>query len=206
MSNALHPKADEAWAFSQFIAPDGPYYLERMNSEGSPAPIARTYAADDPASFKKFVDANNSSERKRNIYFLPNGMFLTGKRRKANVENAQFLHVDLDCKDYPGSRADQENRIIGLLLEEKERPRGVPQPTAVWFTGGGYQAVWKLHEPIAPDTAEDMNKRLLLALQGGAGTHNVDRLLRLPGTVNWLNDAKREAGREPQLSFWMTRP
>ena len=62
-----------------------------MNSEGSAAPIARTYPADDPASFKKFVDANNSSERKRNMYFLPNGAFLTGKRRKANVAKAQFL-------------------------------------------------------------------------------------------------------------------
>ena len=140
------------------------------------------------------------------MYFLPNAKFMVGKRRKSNIQQAQFLHVDLDCKDYPGSLAEQENRIIGLLLEKRERPKGIPEPTAVWFTGGGYQAVWKLHEPVPPEIAEDYNKRLLRSLQGGDGTHNVDRLLRLPGTINWLNDRKRGAGREPALSFWMTKP
>lgn len=206
MSENLLPKPDDAWAFVQFLYPDGPFHLERMNSEGPSKPQPRTYSADDPASFKKFVEANNSIQLRRNIYFLPNAPFLQGRRCKANVEQAQFLHVDLDCKDYPGSEAEQGNRIIGLLLERRERPKGVPEPTAVWFTGGGYQAVWKLHEPVPPDLAENYNKRLLQTLKGGAGTHNVDRLLRLPGTINWLNDAKRSAGRQPALSFWMTKP
>lgn len=206
MSEVLKPKTDEAWAFSQFIAPNGPYYLERMNSEGPPSPVAKTYPASDSASFKKFVESNNGLELRRNIYFLPNAKFLTGKRRKDNLSHAQFLHADLDCKDYPGTLDEQQNRIIGLLLERKERPRGVPEPTAVWFTGGGYQALWKLDQPVEIAVAEDLNLRLLQALQGGPGTHNADRLLRLPGTVNWLNAQKREAGREPALSFWMTKP
>ncbi len=206
MPESLLPKPDEAWALVQFLNPNGPHYVERMNSEGPSKPQPRTYSADDPGSFKKFVEANNSSQLRRNIYFLPNAPFLSGSRRKANVRQAQFLHVDLDCKDYPGSLDDQQNKIIGLLLEKRERPKGVPEPTAVWFTGGGYQAVWKLHEPVPPETAEDYNKRLLRTLQGGDGTHNVDRLLRLPGTINWLNDQKRSAGREPTLSFWMTKP
>lgn len=68
------------------------------------------------------------------------------------------------------------------------------------------QAIWKLDQPVEVNVAEDFNKRLLIALQGGPGTHNADRLLRLPGTVNWLNAQKREAGRQPALSFWMTKP
>lgn len=202
----LHPKADEALAFLQFIDPDGPYYLERMNSEGPPSPVAKTYPASDLASLKKFIEANNGPELKRNTYFLHNAKFLTGKRRKENLSSAAFLHVDLDCKDYPGSPDEQQGRIIGLLLEPKERPKAVPEPSAVWFTGGGYQAIWKLDQPVEVNVAEDLNKRLLSALQGGPGTQNADRLLRLPGTVNWLNAHKRDSGREPALSFWMTRP
>ena len=206
MSEQLYPKSDEAWEFSRFLDPEGPSYLERMNSEGPPSPVAKTYPASDPASFKKFVDANNGPELRRNLYFLPNAKFLSGKRRKENLSHAQFLHVDLDFKDYPGTLTEQQDQIIGLLLEPKERPKGVPEPTAVWFTGGGYQAVWKLDQPVPVSVAEDFNKRLLIGLQGGPGTHNADRLLRLPGTVNWLNAKKRDAGRKPALSLWMTRP
>lgn len=206
MNDLLYPKADDALAFLQFIDPEGPYYLERMSSEGLPNPVAKTYLASDPASLKKFIEANNRSDLKRNVYFLPNAKFLSGKRRKENLSAAACLHVDLDCKDYPGTPDEQHSRIIGLLLEPKERPKNVPEPSAVWFTGGGYQAIWKLDQPVEVSVAEDLNKRLLIALQGGPGTHNADRLLRLPGTVNWLNAHKREAGREPALSFWMTRP
>lgn len=38
-------------------------------------------------------------------------------------------------------------------------------------------------------------------LQGGPGTHNADRLLRLPWTMNWLNDKKRADGRDPALAW-----
>ncbi|MEL6647640.1 MAG: hypothetical protein AAFQ05_08035 [Pseudomonadota bacterium] len=206
MTDALHPRTDRAWEFSQFIAPEGPYYLERMNSEGPSSPVAKTYSASDAASFKKFVEMNNGAEFRRNLYFLPNAKFLTGRRRKENLSQAQFLHVDLDCKDYPGTLDEQQDRIIGLLLERKERPKGVPEPTAVWFTGGGYQALWKLDKPVEVNVAEDLNLRLLHAMHGGPGTHNADRLLRLPWTVNWLNAKKRDAGREPALSYWMDKP
>jgi hypothetical protein len=89
------------------------------------------------------------------------------------------------------------------ILDDKERPKGIPLPSAVWFTGGGYQAVWRLTEPMMIEQAEDLNRALLVTLQGGAGTHDPSRLLRLPWTVNWLNDKKRIDGRKPALAFVM---
>jgi len=203
MSDKLSPEPDVAWKFIHWLNPDGPYHLERMESEGNAAPVAKTYRPDDVGPFKKFVASNNSVDRKRNIYFLPNAEFLSGKRRKANISAARFLYVDLDCKDYPGTEDEQSNKILSLLDQPHERPKGVPEPTAIWYTGGGYQALWRLADPIEPAFAEELNYSLLVALQGDPVTHDSSRLLRLPGTVNWLNDKKREAGREPALSLML---
>ena len=199
MSDKLTSDPDAAWKFIHWLNPDGPYHLERMASEGNAAPTTKTYGPDDAGHFKKFVTSNNSADRKRNIYFLPNAEFLTGKRRKVNISAARFLYVDLDCKDYPGTEDEQSNKILSLLAQPHERPKGIPEPTAIWSTGGGYQALWRLANPIEPALAEELNFSLLVALQGDPVTHDSSRLLRLPGTVNWLNDKKREAGREPAL-------
>lgn len=144
---------------------------------------------------------NNASEFRRNLYYMPNAGLLTGKRLKANVSDSEFLWVDLDCKDYPGDETAQQDKILGLLTEDKRRPKGIPKPTAIIFTGGGYQALWKLSEPISVEQAEALNKALLKAFGGAPGPVAVSQLLRLPGTVNWLSDKKRADGRKPNSAF-----
>src|SRR5262249_13395804 len=66
----------------------------------------------------------------------------------------------------------------------------------------GIQALWKLSTRIplngSPDQVaeiEERTKALTLRLGGTAGTQNVDRILRLPGTINLPNAKKRNAGR-----------
>ena len=60
------------------------------------------------------------------------------------------------------------------------------------------QALWALSDPLDIDSdvsiteAEAFNRALIRQFGGDAGTHNIDRLLRLPGTVN-LPDAKKRA-------------
>lgn len=201
MLDNLNPDAERAIEFMSWLNPAAPMYLEHMRSDGPPRPTAKPYPAHDGASAKRFVTANNGDDLRRNMYWLPNSEFLSGKRLKANLTAARFLHVDLDCKDYPGTEGEQSDRIIGLLLDERERPKGIPSPSAVWFTGGGYQAVWRMAESIGIEQAEQLNRALLAALQGGPGTHDPSRLLRLPGTVNWLNDKKRKDGRTPARAY-----
>jgi hypothetical protein len=48
--------------------------------------------------------------------------------------------------------------------------------------------------------AEELNLRIANAL-GGDKTHNVDRIMRIPGTINMPNKKKREAGRAPALAY-----
>lgn len=203
MSKNLHPDAARAVEFLSWLNPGVSLHLEHMSSGGPERPVATAFPPQEVNAAKRFVADGNADSQSRNMYWLPNAEFLSGKRAKANLSAARFLHVDLDCKDYPGPPDEQSGTIIGLLLDSKERPKGVPAPSAVWFTGGGYQAVWRLGEPIDTERAGELNRALLAALQGGPGTHDPSRLLRLPHTVNWLNDKKRKAGREPKLAFVM---
>lgn len=203
MTIKLLPDPKKAIENLLWLSSGEPLYLEQMSSQGNANPKHKLYPANEASAAVRFVGGNNNETYQRNIYFVPNAEFLEGKRNKANLNAVRFLHVDLDSKDYPGDERQQEERIIALLFEEDIRPKGVPHPTAVWFTGGGFQAVWRLKEPISVEEAEELNQALLSAMQGGLGTHDASRLLRVPWTMNWLNDKKRADGREPKLAHPM---
>jgi hypothetical protein len=201
MSKNLQPNPQKAIEWYLWLNGNKQMYLEHISSQGSARPKGKFYQANEAASAARFVSGNNGDDYQRNLHFIPNAEFLDGPRIKANLKAVRILHVDLDCKDYPGTYHDQFNRITELLLDVKKRPKGLPPPTTAWFTGGGVQAIWLLEEPIGVDEAEELNLALLTSLQGGLGTHDASRLLRLPWTTNWLNEKKRAAGREPKLAF-----
>lgn len=201
MAGNLKPNPTRAIEFLHWLNSEAPIHLESMASRDSVKPIAKQFSLEARALASEFVASDNSDDLQRNMYFLPNAEFLKGERKKANLSAVRFLHVDLDYKDFPGDLKAQEDRVMALLCDKKVRPKGVPKPTTIWFTGGGCQAIWRLDGSLDIEPAEELNKALLLALQGGPGTHNADRLLRLPWTTNWLNDKKRAAGREPALAF-----
>jgi hypothetical protein len=73
-------------------------------------------------------------------------------------------------------------------------------PASFWTAGGGLQAFWRLDE-LAGNLAavERLNQRVAHEL-GGDHCHNIDRLMRLPGTVNFPNQLKRNKGRVPALA------
>ena len=120
------------------------------------------------------------------------------KASRKNVKAVHYLHVDLDA-EY-GRPLDDELARIKRLLTTK-LPESIPKPTIIVFSGGGYQAFWKLDEPIpingnleAAEMAAAYNKQLELVL-GGDSCHNVDRIMRLPFTQNIPNARKLAKGR-----------
>lgn len=201
MAHNLKPDPARAIEFVRWLNPEAPLYVESMASRGREAPKVKVFDPNDLEQAASFVTLGNSDDAQRNMYFLPNAELLEGKRRKENLSAVRFLHVDLDYKDYPGNAKEQAEYVLSILYNDKDRPKGIPLPSAIWETGGGCQAVWKLVEPLEIEKAEKLNKTLLFILQGGPGTHNADRLLRLPWTMNWLNDKKRASGREPALAW-----
>ncbi|HNP36032.1 MAG TPA: DUF5906 domain-containing protein [Woeseiaceae bacterium] len=149
---------------------------------------------DDIEPMRSWIERWNGT---RNIYFSvnPTTRPLSKKPARKDIKEVAYLHVDVDPR--VGEDLGEEQARIKALVTT-DLPDGVPPPTFVVLSGGGYQAFWKLKEPIAVDgdidKAEDA-KLYNVALErafGADSCHNVDRIMRVPGTWN-LPDAKKLA-------------
>lgn len=124
---------------------------------------------------------------KANLYYSVNALKPSGRNRKAtkqDVARALHLHGDVD-----------DPTALHRLR------KFAPKPSAIVFSGGGYQAFWKLEELSGDlDRVERINAELARRL-GGDKCHNVDRIMRLPGTINLPNSKKRKTGRVPMLAY-----
>lgn len=147
----------------------------------------------------------NDFNGRRNIYFHVNSTIkdMNSKAQKEHIKSADWLHIDIDPQE--GMDLDIERERALSLLTDK-LPKGVPSPTVIVFSGGGYQGFWKLKNPVLLDgdvkQAEEFeryNKRLE-QIFGGDHCHNVDRIMRLPGTINIPDAKKKRAGRTEELS------
>ena len=160
----------------------------------------------DAAAATKWIDEYNGN---RNIYFHVNPTIgsVKLKAKREQIKSLSWLHVDIDPR--AGEDLDDERvRCLGLLSEKL--PKGVPEPTITLFSGGGYQAFWKLQEPFLIDGDEDKyeeaklwNLQLELAFDAD-NCHNVDRIMRLPGTINMPDARKKKKGRKPELAELLT--
>lgn len=134
----------------------------------------------------------------RNIYFQPNETpaRCIKKPTKEAMQASLCRHADIDPDD--GDRPYQEERdrlhqLADFLLADPHMP-----PTAILDSGNGIQPLWVIaREALTPETIEriENENRKIEAAVGAAGTHNVDRLLRLPGTINFPNAKKQKLGR-----------
>lgn len=124
----------------------------------------------------------------RNLYWSVNPLkaALDKKPTKADVAEMRWVHVDID---------DAADAVLARLRAF------VPAPTLILFSGGGYQAFWRLREPIYANgniaELEAANKAVLKALGGDKSAWNLDRIMRLPGTMNWPTATKLKKGRNP---------
>ena len=142
-----------------------------------------------------------------NIYFSVNTVAKVrkdekGRDRKAertDIKEIVALHVDVDPR-VGESRAEARERIVNALKEYK------PAPSIIVASGGGAQGFWFLDSPIVLDGTLEMAEDAKLwnvALErhfGGDNTHNIDRIMRVPGTINVPDHRKIKKGRVPALA------
>jgi hypothetical protein len=135
----------------------------------------------------------------RNIYFQCNETRpgCASKPTKKAMRVALCRHADIDpAKGEDATYQAERDRLHCLarfLLTDELMP-----PTAIIDSGNGIQPLWAIErEPLTLEIierVENENRRIEAAV-GASGTHNIDRLLRLPGTLNFPNAAKRKLGR-----------
>ncbi len=159
-----------------------------------------TVCLDTPEQVAEWLQKNPD----RNIYYALNPLRykVTRKASREDVRELAFCHVDIDPR--AGEDLTEERQRALKLLQSP--PGGISKPTWIVFSGGGMQAGWKLVEPMVINGEEALyqsaaryNQALELAF-GADECHNVDRILRLPGTVNFPDDRKRKKGRTETIA------
>lgn len=202
-NNDALPEGNNAAAikFLKQWKPNGPWVLTAINPNKTGIET-QTFYPDDEKALDTWLNKYNGSW---NVYFHVNSVLheLNKKASREDIKTVDWLHVDIDPETEQNIFKEQE-RCLNLLTSDL--PKGVPTPTVIIFSGGGYQGFWKLEEPIEIDgnldKAEDAKRynQQLEKIFGADNCHNIDRIMRLPGTVNIPNAIKRKKGRTAALA------
>jgi hypothetical protein len=144
--------------------------------------------------------AREKNEQGFGIYYSANEVhtnYLHRKARKEDCDRLRLIWMDLDPiegRDFLAERG----RLQELVVHMHEFRN---QPTAIIDSGNGFQIIWQTVEVEATNenivAYEALGERMECWLAGTDNTSNVDRILRLPGTVNWPNARKKKLGRIP---------
>lgn len=179
-----------------------------------------TFAERGRGTMAKWIADRNG---KVNLYWHINPTYGDpgNKASLEDVSHIERLHVDIDLDSASTLPIEEQRAAILALLSDEARLKecGIPGvPSFIIDSGGGYWAFWDLVEPFSlngPDQqarrdnahhaggynkwiAETLNKAFGLTLADEC--HNVDRIARLPYTLNIPSAKKRAAGRRPALS------
>lgn len=192
----MQHNADEAIRFLQWLRPTGwalvAISTDRKNVDGE------IFTSEQINQIGSWL----AKHKDRNIYYQVNTVGSMAKKAvRSQVRSLDFLHVDID----PRAGEDMAEESVRIQRVLQNPPPGYPSPSAIVFSGGGYNALWRLQEPVlcgSEEVAEDLKLyNLNLEVQfGGDNCHNVDRILRLPGSVNWPDERKKKKGRVPAQS------
>lgn len=120
------------------------------------------------------------------VYFGVNPRIGNGGK-KENVHYLSAFHVELDYGK-TGHKKDSPYQTYEDALNSIQSFN--PEPTIVVHSGGGFHCYWVLSNPIkvcetGVEILESINKNLSKRLGGDPGTHDISRVLRVPGTFNF---------------------
>jgi len=114
-----------------------------------------------------------------NVYFGVNPR-PDEKKRQDDIRDVICVWADVDAKNFSGGKDEALKSIHEFPLT----------PNIVVDSGNGFHGYWVLEEPIIGRTEEQTKavkqtiSGLAIALRADRQIHNLDRILRLPGTMN----------------------
>jgi hypothetical protein len=178
-AGSLAPDPEAAIGFLELLRPGGPWVLTAITPDG-PTTTETFFKAEAVA---RWIERENTN---RNIYVMvaePTGA-LRKKATKDDVARTRNLWADVD------GDGDLHDRLNGH----------VPPPTMTVASGGGLNLYWALEQPIGDAIEIEARNRWLSDNLDADHCWNADRILRLPGTINWPNAKKKRSGRVPVLA------
>jgi predicted P-loop ATPase len=202
------PIGDEAVNFLKKLRPGGPWLLIAIDPSKNQNNIT-AITATTPDQVRAFITKHNGT---RNLYYSlnPTRRPMNKKPEKLDLAAIEYLPSDLDPKSNETPDAAKARYLAAI------KPM-TPQPAAIIDSGNGLNLLFKLVKPILLDEpitvmasgermfspateqmiaeAEGRAKALMELLGSVAGTQNIDRILRLPGTINLPTKAKLKKGR-----------
>lgn len=202
----LRPDYSESLRFLRLIYPDGPWKLTAISVDKKSID-SRTFDPGDEADLLNWLKLHE----RRNLYYSVNPPIDSArderKLDKSQVLRVHYLHVDVDPR--VGEDVEEEQRRILRQFDEYRIP-----PSVLIFSGGGFNALWRLTEPVkiaedAPDAktviaravdVERRNWQFELDFSTPDHCRDVTRILRLPGTLNRPNADKIAKGRTISLA------
>ena len=112
---------------------------------------------------------------------------------KDQILECPYLWGDCDAEKYAGGDpveaaqhyASEGVRVRSAIAEGLNR-LGIT-PYALWRSGAGWQFLIKLDRAVQPEEAETLVGKLHTALGFDPVVRNCNRILRVPGSVNWKN-------------------
>ena len=162
-----------------------------ISPDGSSRPTGKLFGDDITAATAWSVEQNRA---RRNVYWTVNIVCSTVRTKptKSEVSAARFCHVDLD--------PPKDGTFFDVTSALKTLDDMRYQPSFVFNSGAGIQAFWRLDVMVKDIEAVEICNAGLATLLGGDKCHNIDRLMRIPGTVNFPDARKRARGRIPALA------
>lgn len=155
--------------------PGGYIELREIANSKDSGKFPKRLATQEFAMVNRAVDGH-SADDKTGLYFgvVKRSNPVTGK--KLDCLDATTLWADIDCTNIGMNEEEAIKSIYALP--------GCLQPSALVRSGGGLHAYWFLDMPC-PDQGrvEDYNAGFA-DLVSGDGIGNIDRIMRLPGSVN----------------------
>ncbi len=195
------PDNAAALEFLRKWGPEGPWALTAIAIDRKSINTC-TFRPESTAAMQRWLENYNGKD---NIYFHVNPTItdISKKGEREDVKSMDWLHVDVDPR--VGEDVEEEQKRIRALFHEN-LPSTVPPPTWIIFSGGGLQAGWKLEVPVEIngeeinyEDAKRYNQQLEVVF-GADNCHNLDRVLRLPGTINIPDARKLKKGRTEVLA------
>jgi hypothetical protein len=199
----IKPNLTEAVAFA-FSLPTDQVHLCAIHPAGSRPVVGRSFRKTEAAQAAALRWVTEADRKGYGIYFNANEVKPLGpghaKAKENEVSTVRFLHVDADL---PAGTAPDDVEVVRaeLLAKIKAAPL---EPSLIINSGNGFGLFWDLADPVTV-TAENLEDikacNVALADQlGGDDCQNLDRVMRLPFTVNRPNAKKLKAGRVPVLA------